>query len=239
MTRGSRATRGPDRPSSPPTRRNEFFQPAWTGDPDAPRPRHRLARESRPRRPASPRPTSGTGRPGGCSRPAERSDAACRLGDARLLPVDVVLLGYLAVVTVVAMHRRGRAAGLLVGRARRTRCRRAHLPCSTRPGLGPRRAHAARDLSAAAVWWASTAQLDVLNRWRRPRSTTTLVQRWELALFGGAGEPRLVAGRRRARSGPRCCTRAYFSYYLDRVGAGVLLPLPRRLASRPALRAAR
>ena len=147
---------------------NEFFQPAWTGDP-APLAATPAGAPAGTSRPGWRRPTRGTGRPDGCSRPAERPGARPPR-QPRLLPVDVVLLGYLAIVSAVAVHRAARAAGLLVGGGGQRADRRAHRAARA-PGPRPRGPDAARDLSAAAAGGPLRAARRA-ERGRGPVSTT-------------------------------------------------------------------
>lgn len=100
---------------------------------------------------------------------------------AGLLPVDLVLLAYLAVATVVAVHRAPSQPGcwwlvvangfaaLLVG-------------LFTRPGLG-RLGRGLREIYPLLLLVGLYGQLDVLNR-GVVRVHDDLVQGWELGLFG-------------------------------------------------------
>lgn len=98
-----------------------------------------------------------------------------------LLPVDIVLLGYLGVVTAVAVHRasiqpgcwwlvlaNGLAAMLIV--------------LMSQAGLG-RAGRALREIYPLLLLVGLYGQLDVLNR-GVVRPHDALVQQWELALFG-------------------------------------------------------
>jgi membrane-associated phospholipid phosphatase len=115
---------------------------------------------------------------------AVRPSASVRTPSPRragLLPVDVVLLGYLAVVTAVAVHRAPSQPGcwwlvvangfaaLLVG-------------LLSRPGLG-RLGKTLREIYPLLLLVGLYGQLDVLNR-GVVRAHDALVQQWELGLFG-------------------------------------------------------
>jgi hypothetical protein len=115
---------------------------------------------------------------------AVRTSASVRSPTPRyagLLPVDLVLLAYLAVATAVAVHRAPSQPGcwwlvvangfaaLLVG-------------LFTRAGLG-RIGRALREIYPLLLLVGLYGQLDVLNR-GVVRAHDGLVQRWELGLFG-------------------------------------------------------
>jgi membrane-associated phospholipid phosphatase len=115
---------------------------------------------------------------------AVRPSASVRTPSPRqagLLPVDIVLLGYLAVVTAVAVHRAPSQPGcwwlvvangfaaLLVG-------------LLSRPGLG-RLGKTLREIYPLLLLVGLYGQLDVLNR-GVVRAHDALVQQWELGLFG-------------------------------------------------------
>lgn len=115
---------------------------------------------------------------------AVRTSASVRSPTPRqagLLPVDLVLLGYLAVATAVAVHRAPSQPGcwwlvvangfavLLVG-------------LLTRPGLG-RIGRGLREIYPLLLLVGLYGQLDVLNR-GVVRAHDGLVQQWELGLFG-------------------------------------------------------
>jgi len=115
---------------------------------------------------------------------AVRTSASVRSPTPRhagLLPVDRVLLAYLAVATAVAVHRAPFQPGfwwlvvangfavLLVG-------------LFTRPGLG-RMGRALREIYPLLLLVGLYGQLDVLNR-GVVRAHDALVQQWELGLFG-------------------------------------------------------
>lgn len=99
----------------------------------------------------------------------------------RLLPVDLVLLGYLAVVSVVAIHRAGArpACWWVVAANGLTAVLIALLG---RPGLGPV-GRILREIYPLLLLVGLYGQLDVLNT-GGVRVHDGLVQRWELALFG-------------------------------------------------------
>jgi membrane-associated phospholipid phosphatase len=127
-----------------------------------------------------------------------------------LRPVDLLLLGYLSVVSVVAVLRAPAQPGcwwLLV----------AHglflilLVLFTRPGLGPV-GRALRELYPLLLLVGLYAELDVLNGAGTRPVYDALVQRWELALFG---TQTAVAWWQNAPSGfwSALLHAAYFSYY--------------------------
>jgi membrane-associated phospholipid phosphatase len=99
----------------------------------------------------------------------------------RLLPVDIVLLGYLAVVSVVAIHRAGArpACWWVVAANAMTAVLIALL---WRPGLG-RVGRTLREIYPLLLLVGLYGQLDVLNS-GGVQVHDGLVQRWELALFG-------------------------------------------------------
>jgi len=99
----------------------------------------------------------------------------------RLLPVDIVLLGYLAIVSAVAIHRAGArpdcwwvvaANGLTA----------VLIALLARPGLG-RVGRTLREIYPLLLLVGLYGQLDVLNAGGVPLHDG-LVQRWELAVFG-------------------------------------------------------
>jgi membrane-associated phospholipid phosphatase len=113
---------------------------------------------------------------------AVRPSAPARLTRRlRLLPVDGVLLAYLAIVTAVAAHRAGArpicwwvvAANLLTALL---------IVLLARPGLG-RLGRALREIYPLLLLVGLYGQLDVLNG-GGIRVHDGLVQRWELGLFG-------------------------------------------------------
>jgi membrane-associated phospholipid phosphatase len=127
----------------------------------------------------------------------------------RLLPVDVVLLGYLAVVSAVAIHRAGArpacwwvvAANMLTA---------ALIALLWRPGLG-RVGRTLREVYPLLLLVGLYGQLDILNT-GGVRVHDGLVQRWELALFGAQ------VSREWWRAAPSALWStvlhaAYFSYY--------------------------
>ena len=99
----------------------------------------------------------------------------------RLLPVDVVLLGYLAVASAVAIHRAGTrpACWWVVAANGLTAVLIALL---WRPGLG-RVGRTLREIYPLLLLVGLYGQLDVLNS-GGVRVHDGLVQRWELTLFG-------------------------------------------------------
>ena len=127
----------------------------------------------------------------------------------RLLPVDVVLLGYLAVVSAVAIHRAGArpACWWVVAANGLTAVLIALLG---RPGLG-RVGRTLREIYPLLLLVGLYGQLDVLNT-GGVRIHDGLVQRWELAIFGAQ------VSREWWRSAPSVLWStvlhaAYFSYY--------------------------
>jgi membrane-associated phospholipid phosphatase len=127
----------------------------------------------------------------------------------RLLPVDVVLLGYLAVVSAVAIHRAGArpACWWVVAANGLTAVLIALLG---RPGLG-RVGRTLREIYPLLLLVGLYGQLDVLNT-AGVRVHDGLVQRWELALFGAQ------VSREWWRAAPSLLWSmvlhgAYFSYY--------------------------
>lgn len=110
-------------------------------------------------------------------------EEAASAGPAPLRAVDLILLGYLAVVSVVAAARVADQPGcwwLLV----------AHglflllLVLLTRPGLGPV-GRAIREIYPLLLLVGLYSELDVLNGFGSVAVYDAAVQRWEAALFGG------------------------------------------------------
>jgi membrane-associated phospholipid phosphatase len=143
---------------------------------------------------------------------AVRPDAPARVPPPkpRLLPVDLVLVGYLAVVSVVAIHRAGAwpACWWIVGANALIAVLIALL---TRPGLGSV-GRALREIYPLLLLVGLYGQLDVLNG-GGVRVHDALVQRWELALFGAQ------ISREWWQAAPSAFWSAllhgaYFSYYL-------------------------
>jgi len=100
---------------------------------------------------------------------------------AGLLPVDMVLLGYLAIATAVAVHRAPSQPGcwwLVVANGFAALL----IALFTRPGLG-RWGRTLREIYPLLLLVGLYGQLDVLNR-GVVRVHDELVQHWELALFG-------------------------------------------------------
>jgi membrane-associated phospholipid phosphatase len=127
----------------------------------------------------------------------------------RLLPVDVVLLGYLAVASAVAIHRAGArpACWWVVAANGLTAVLIALL---WRPGLG-RVGRTLREIYPLLLLVGLYGQLDVLNT-GGVRVHDGLVQRWELTLFGAQ------VSREWWRTAPSVLWStvlhaAYFSYY--------------------------
>jgi membrane-associated phospholipid phosphatase len=127
----------------------------------------------------------------------------------RLLPVDVVLLGYLAVVSAVAIHRAaGRPACWWVVAANGLTA--VLIALLGRPGLG-RVGRILREIYPLLLLVGLYGQLDVLNT-GGVRVHDGLVQRWELAIFG------TQVSREWWRAAPSTLWStvlhgAYFSYY--------------------------
>jgi membrane-associated phospholipid phosphatase len=128
---------------------------------------------------------------------------------SRLLPVDVVLLGYLAVVSAVAIHRAGaRPACWWVVAANGLTA--VLIALIGQPGLG-RVGRTLREIYPLLLLVGLYGQLDVLNT-GGVRLHDGLVQRWELALFG------TQVSREWWRSAPSALWSTvlhatYFSYY--------------------------
>jgi membrane-associated phospholipid phosphatase len=127
----------------------------------------------------------------------------------RLLPVDVVLLGYLAVASAVAIYRAGArpACWWVVAANGLTAVLIALLG---RPGLGPV-GRTLREIYPLLLLVGLYGQLDVLNT-GGVRVHDGLAQRWELALFG------TQVSREWWRAAPSTLWStvlhaAYFSYY--------------------------
>lgn len=122
--------------------------------------------------------------PGGGMAVAVRPSASVRSPSprqARLLPVDLVLLGYLGIVTVVAIRRAPSQPGcwwLVVANGFAALL----VALLSRPGLG-RLGQAIREIYPLLLLVGLYGQLDVLNR-GVVRAHDALVQRWELTLFG-------------------------------------------------------
>jgi membrane-associated phospholipid phosphatase len=99
-----------------------------------------------------------------------------------LRPVDYLLLGYLGIVSVVAVVRAPAQPGcwwLLVAHALFL----VLLALVSRPGLGAF-GRAMREIYPLILLGGLYAELDVLNGGQAPIVYDALVQRWEVALFG-------------------------------------------------------
>jgi membrane-associated phospholipid phosphatase len=128
---------------------------------------------------------------------------------AGLQPVDLVLLGYLGVVTVVAVHRAAVQPGcwwLVVANGFAALL----VALLSRPGLG-RTGRMLREIYPLLLLVGLYGQLDVLNR-GVVHPHDALVQRWELGLFG------VQLSRTWWQSAPSAFWStvlhgAYFSYY--------------------------
>jgi membrane-associated phospholipid phosphatase len=137
-----------------------------------------------------------------------------------LRPVDVLLLGYVAVVSAVAAARTGAlpdciwllaANGLIV----------VLILLVTRSELG-RFGQAVRDIYPIVLVVALYASLDVLNGGGRIRVHDAQVQEWEAALFGGQPS-RDWCRAEPSRVGSTVLHGAYFSYYLIIIAPTVAL----------------
>ena len=141
---------------------NEFFQPAWTGDP-SPLTRDtgwQAAHDLRSR-PGGDLP-AGIGRRDGCSGPAAAPQCARSPSRPALRPVDLVLLATSASSPSSRSSGRRPARVLVAGGGARPR--RAVLVLLTRPGLGRVGQAHPRDLSAVSAPRRLYGELDVLNR---------------------------------------------------------------------------
>ena len=145
-----------------------------------------------------------------------------------LRPVDLLLLGYLSVVSVVAVVRAPSQPGcwwLLV----------AHglvvvlLFLFSRPGLGPV-GRALREIYPLLLLVGLYAELDVLNGAGTRPVHDALVQRWELALFGTQAA---VTWWQQApsRFWSAVLHAAYFSYYFIILAPALYFALRRDLAA--------
>jgi len=127
-----------------------------------------------------------------------------------LRPVDLLLLGYLAIVSVLAVLRAPSQPGcwwLLVAHA----LFGVLLLLFSRPGLGPV-GRALREIYPLLLLVGLYAELDVLNGPGTGPVYDAMVQNWELALFGTQAA---VAGWQNApsRFWSAVLHAAYFSYY--------------------------
>jgi membrane-associated phospholipid phosphatase len=126
-----------------------------------------------------------------------------------LLPVDAVLLGYLAIVTTVAVYRAGaRPACWWVVAANALTA--VLILLFTRPGLGPV-GRTLREIYPLLLLVGLYGQLDVLNG-GGVRVHDGLVQRWELGVFGTQVSRTWWQGAPSARWSA-VLHAAYFSYY--------------------------
>lgn len=128
----------------------------------------------------------------------------------RLLPVDGVLLAYLAVSTAVAVHRAPGHPGCwwVVGA---NALMAGLIALLNRPGLG-RVGRTLREIHPLLLLVVLYGQLDVLNRGGAAIVHDAAVQRWEAALFG------LQVSREWWQASPSArwsvvLHAAYFSYY--------------------------
>lgn len=146
----------------------------------------------------------------------------------RLRPVELVLLGYLGVVSVLAMlHLRSQPAcwWLLASHALAV----ALVVLVTRPGLGPV-GRAVRELYPLVLLLALYSELDVLNGSGTVRVHDATVQHWELLLFGF--EPSHEWWQRApSRFWSTLLHGAYLSYYLILSVPAVWLFLRRDLSA--------
>lgn len=146
----------------------------------------------------------------------------------RLRPVDLLLLGYLGVVSLVAAVRAPVQPGcwwLLVAHALFL----VLLFLITRPGLGPV-GRALRELYPLLLLVGLYAELDVINGPGTGPVYDALVQRWELALFGTQAA---VAWWQHApsRFWSAVLHAAYFSYYFIILAPALYFALRRDLES--------
>jgi len=129
----------------------------------------------------------------------------------RLQPVDILLLAYLSVISLVALERASRNPGCwwLLG---------AHLLFGvllvlvTRPGLG-RVGRLLRELYPLLLLVGLYGELDVLNGIPGPPVHDGTIQRWELLLFG-TQVSRVWWQELPSRFWSSVLHGAYFSYYL-------------------------
>ena len=113
---------------------------------------------------------------------APRESPVSSAPSGRLRPVDLLLLGYLGVISLVAAERTARLPGcwwLLVAHALFV----VLLVLITRPGLGPA-GRAVREIYPLLLLVGLYSELDVLNGAGAVPVYDALVQRWELAVFG-------------------------------------------------------
>lgn len=144
---------------------------------------------------------------------ALREAAAARASAprARLQPVDILLLAYLSVISLVAVERASQNPGCwwLLG---------AHLLFGvllllvTRPGLG-RVGRLLRELYPLLILMGLYGELDVLNGINAPPVHDSTIQHWELALFG-VQVSRVWWQELPSRFWSNVLHGAYFSYYL-------------------------
>jgi membrane-associated phospholipid phosphatase len=112
----------------------------------------------------------------------DRGKRAATAPSAQLRPVDLLLAGYLVVVSFVALARAPGRPGcwwLLVAHA----LFGVLLYLVTRPGLGPV-GRTIRELYPLLLLAGLYSELDVLNGPAGTQVYDTTVQRWELAIFG-------------------------------------------------------
>ena len=159
---------------------------------------------------------------------APRESPVTSTPSGRLRPVDLLLLGYLGIVSLVAAERASRLPGcwwLLV----------AHglfvvlLVLITRPGLGPV-GRAVREIYPLLLLVGLYSELDVLNGAGAVPVHDALVQRWELAVFGS--QVSIEWWRTMpSRFWSTVLHGAYFAYYLILVSPAFFFALRRDLES--------
>jgi hypothetical protein len=145
-----------------------------------------------------------------------------------LRPVDLLLLGYLGVVSVVAAGRLERVPEcwwLLLAHALFVLL----LVLLTRPNLGAF-GRAIREVYPLLLLVGLYSELDVLNGSGSVAVHDPLVQRWELALFG-AQVSAAWWQRMPSRFWSALLLAAYFSYYLILIAPAFYFALRRDLAS--------
>lgn len=145
-----------------------------------------------------------------------------------LRAVDLLLLGYLAVVSLVAAERVARQPGcwwLLAAHALFV----VLLVLLTRPGLGPV-GRAIREVYPLLLLVGLYSELDVLNGAGSVPVHDALVQRWELAVFGAQISAEWWQ-RMPSRLWSTVLHAAYFAYYLILVTPAFYFALRRDLES--------
>jgi membrane-associated phospholipid phosphatase len=145
-----------------------------------------------------------------------------------LRPVDLLLLGYLAVVSVVAAGRLDRVPEcwwLLLAHALFV----VLLVLLTRPNLGTF-GRAVREVYPLLLLLGLYSELDVLNGAGAVAVHDAVVQRWELAVFGGQVSAEWWR-QMPSRFWSALLHAAYFSYYIILITPAFYFALRRDLAS--------